>query len=76
MSNAEKKARTFVIFHFFSFYSWGGVRLSPLGTLATIWPIIPTLMMDDDECGAVCGMNDKGNQSTPIKSASVPLCPP
>jgi hypothetical protein len=21
--------------------SWGGVRLSPLGTSATIWPIVP-----------------------------------
>jgi hypothetical protein len=22
-------------------FSWGGVRLSPLGTLATNWPIVP-----------------------------------
>jgi hypothetical protein len=21
--------------------SWGGVRLSPLGTSATVWPIVP-----------------------------------
>jgi hypothetical protein len=33
--------------------SWGGVRLSPLGTSATIWPIVPA---PDDECGAVGGM--------------------
>jgi hypothetical protein len=24
-----------------SFISWGGVRLSPLGTSATVWPIVP-----------------------------------
>jgi hypothetical protein len=23
------------------FFSWGGVRLSPLGTSATYWPIVP-----------------------------------
>jgi hypothetical protein len=23
--------------------SWGGVRLSPLGVSATIWPIVPAL---------------------------------
>jgi hypothetical protein len=32
---------------------WGWVRLSPLGTAATNWPIVPPLMIDDDECGAV-----------------------
>jgi hypothetical protein len=26
---------------FFFLVSWGGVRLSPLGTSATIWPIVP-----------------------------------
>jgi hypothetical protein len=38
------------------FFSWGGVRLtmSPLGTSATIWPIVPA---PDDECGAV-GWNE------------------
>jgi hypothetical protein len=24
-----------------SLVSWGGVKLSPLGTSATIWPIVP-----------------------------------
>jgi hypothetical protein len=38
----------------FFFVSWGGVRLSPLGTSATNWPIVPA--PDDDECGAVGGM--------------------
>jgi hypothetical protein len=28
---------------FFLIVSWGGVRLSPLGTLATNWPIVPAL---------------------------------
>jgi hypothetical protein len=26
---------------FFSLLGWGGVRPSPLGTVATIWPIVP-----------------------------------
>jgi hypothetical protein len=26
---------------FIYFISWGGVRLSPLGTSETIWPIVP-----------------------------------
>jgi hypothetical protein len=30
---------------------WGGVRLSPLGTSATVWPIVPA--PDDKEYGAV-----------------------
>jgi hypothetical protein len=50
------------------------VRSSPLGTSATIWPIVPAL--DDDECGAVGGMVGKGNRSTRRKPAPVPLCPP
>jgi hypothetical protein len=29
-----------------------GVRLSPLGTAATVWPVVPT----PDDCGAVGGM--------------------
>jgi hypothetical protein len=32
------------------------VRLSPLGTSATNWPIVPTPDDDGDECGAVGGM--------------------
>jgi hypothetical protein len=42
---------------------------------ATIWPIVPA--PDDDECGAVGGMNiDRGNRSTPRKPAAVSRCPP
>jgi hypothetical protein len=33
------------------------VRLSPLGTSATIWPIVPA--PDDDECGEVGGMSKR-----------------
>jgi hypothetical protein len=50
------------------------VRLSPLGTSATIWPIVPA---PDDECGVVDGMRiGRGNRSTQRKPASEPLCPP
>jgi hypothetical protein len=31
------------------FFSWGGVRLSPHGTLATNWTIEPALDGDDDD---------------------------
>jgi hypothetical protein len=43
---------------------WGGVRLSPLGTSATNWPVVPTPDDDDDddECGAVGEMRiGRGN---------------
>jgi hypothetical protein len=60
-------------FVFVCFVSWSGVRLSPLGTSATNWPI----RMIDDECGAVGGMIiGKGNRSTRRKPAPIPLCPP
>jgi hypothetical protein len=59
---------------FFFLVSWGGVRLSPLGTSANIWPIVPA---PDDECGVVGGMRiGRGNRSTRRKPAPVPLCPP
>jgi hypothetical protein len=32
--------------------------------------------MNDDECGAVGGMNCRGNQSIRGKPSQVPLCPP
>jgi hypothetical protein len=57
-----------------SLVSQGGVRLSPLGTSATIWPIVP--VPDDDECGAVGGMRiSRGNLSTRRNPATVSLCP-
>jgi hypothetical protein len=61
----------------FTLLSWGeggGARLSPLGTSATVWPIIAAL--DDGECGAVHGMIGRGNRSVHRKSFPVPFCPP
>jgi hypothetical protein len=37
--------------------SWDGVRMSPLGMSATIWPNVP----GDNECGAAGGMTGRGN---------------
>jgi hypothetical protein len=34
------------------FFSWGGVRLSPLGTSATNWPIVPA--QDDRWVSSIC----------------------
>jgi hypothetical protein len=71
------------ILHVFSFLvSWGAVKLSPLGTSATNWHIVPALDDDDDddddyECGIVGGVRiGRVNQSTRRKPAPVPLCPP
>jgi hypothetical protein len=51
------------------------VRLSPLGTAATNWPIVPAPDDDDDDCGAVGGMRiGRGHRNTWRKPASVPLC--
>jgi hypothetical protein len=56
--------------------SSGGVRLSPLGTSATNWPIVPA-PDDDVECGAVGGIRIvRGNRSTRRKPFQVTLCPP
>jgi hypothetical protein len=53
------------------------VRLSPLGTSATNWPIVPAPDDDDDECGAVGGMRiGRGNRNTRREPALVPLFPP
>jgi hypothetical protein len=62
----------------FSFLvSWGGVRLSPLGTFVTNGLLYQPRMTDDDECGTAGGMRiGRGNQSTRRKPAPVPLYPP
>jgi hypothetical protein len=54
------------------------MRLSPLGTEATVQPIVPaTDEIVDDDCGPVSGMRiGKGNRSTQRKPAPVPLCKP
>jgi hypothetical protein len=43
----------FMIWAVFILRSMGGARLSPLGTPATNWTIVPAQIIDDDECGAV-----------------------
>jgi hypothetical protein len=51
------------------------VRLSPLGTAATLWPTVA--VPDDDDCEAIGGMRIvKGNRSTWRKPVPMPLCPP
>jgi hypothetical protein len=59
----------------FFLVSLGGVRLSALGTSATVGLLYQPRMIDDDY-GAVGGMIGRGNQSTRRKPAPVPLCPP
>jgi hypothetical protein len=54
---------------------WGGVQLNPLGTAATIRPIVPAPGDYDD--GEIGGMKIvRGNRSTRRKPAPAPLCPP
>jgi hypothetical protein len=62
----------------FFLVSWGGVRLSPLGTSATVWPLELSLRMKyDDKYWAVGGMRiGTGNRSTRRQPAPVPLCSP
>jgi hypothetical protein len=61
---------------FFFLVSLGGVRLSPLGTSATVGLLYQPRMIDADY-GAVGGIrNDRGNRSTRKKPAPVPLCSP
>jgi hypothetical protein len=53
----------------------GGVQLGPLGTPATIWPIVPA--PGDYEDGEFGGMMiDKENRSTRRKYAPELICPP
>jgi hypothetical protein len=62
---------------FFFLVSLGGVRLSPLGTSATVGLLYQPRMIDDDDYGLVGGMRiDRGNQNTRRKPAPVPRCPP
>jgi hypothetical protein len=54
----------------------GGVRLSPLGTSATVGLLYQPRMIDD-YYGAVDGMRiGRGNRSTLRKPAPVPRCSP
>jgi hypothetical protein len=54
-----------------------GVRLSPLGTAATIGLLYQSQMIYDGDCGAIGGMKiGRGNRSTRRKPSAVPLCLP
>jgi hypothetical protein len=67
----------FSCFRFFFLVSLGGVRLSPLGTSATVGLLYQPQMIDDDNYGALGGMRiGRGNRSTQRKPAPGPLCPP
>jgi hypothetical protein len=58
------------------FFIIGGVGLSP-GTAATSDLLYKPQMIDEDDCGAIDGMNiGRGNRSTRRKPAPAPLCPP
>jgi hypothetical protein len=51
-------------FETFFLVSLDGVRLSPLGTSATVCLLYQPRMIDDDDCGAVGGMRfGRGNRS-------------
>jgi hypothetical protein len=62
----------------FLLVSLGGVRLSPLGTSATVVLLYQHGMIDDDDdYGAVGEMRiGRENRSTRRKPAPVSLCPP
>jgi hypothetical protein len=54
-----------------------GVRLSPLGTVATIGLLYQTRMIDDGDCGATGEMKiGWANQNARRKPDLVPLCSP
>jgi hypothetical protein len=54
-----------------------GVRLSPLGTVATTGLLYRLQIIDNSDCGEFCGMKiDRGNRSSRRKPAPAPLCPP
>jgi hypothetical protein len=62
---------------FYYYYFSDGVRLSPLGTAASVWPIVPAPDDDDDECGVIDGKRiGRGNRRTRRKPARVPFCLP
>jgi hypothetical protein len=63
---AGSNARTVLV-------SWCGERLSPLGTSATIWPI---LQAPDGRWLVWSSRWNRRNRSTRRKPAPVPLCPP
>jgi hypothetical protein len=72
-----KQSRVFL--HSLFLVSWDGARLTWVHlVLRSLTGLLYQLrMVDDDECGAVGGIwIGRGNRSTRIKPAPVPLCPP
>jgi hypothetical protein len=56
---------------------FSGMRLSPLGTVATTGLFYQPKMIDDGDCGAVGGIKiGMGNRSTRKKPTTAPLRPP
>jgi hypothetical protein len=54
-----------------------GVRLSPLGTAATVGLLYQPQMIDDGDCGPIGGIRfGRENRSTRRKPTPAPLCPP
>jgi hypothetical protein len=69
---APKICKTFIIFIILS-----GVRLSQLRTATTTGLLYQPQMIDDGDCGAICGMKiTRGNRSTRRKSSPASLYPP
>jgi hypothetical protein len=63
---------TYSIFLFTFIYFSHGVRLSPVGTAATIGLLYQPQMTDDDECGAIGGMRIGGE--TEVLGENLPQC--
>jgi hypothetical protein len=54
-----------------------GVGLSSLGTATISGLLFKPQMIDEGDCGAICGIKiGRGNRSTRRKPAPAPLCPP
>jgi hypothetical protein len=61
----------------FFFIIVSGVRLSPLGTVATTGLLYQPQMIHDGDCGEIGGIKiGRGDRSTQRKPAPAPLCPP
>jgi hypothetical protein len=67
----------YIIIFIYVRYRFLLVSLSPLGTAATIGLLYQPHMIDDDDCGAICGIKgDRGNRSTRREYVPVQLRPP
>jgi hypothetical protein len=80
MKFCEKELESFIrnlFIHFFIIIIIRGVRLSPLGTVATTGLLYKPQLIDDGDCRAIGGIKiGRGNRSTRSKPAPAPLCPP